>query len=346
MPNFDTGHLFLSTLAPIKTGTTLDNRGVSVSFEQKLRMALAILPTALQSPATEKIGINSPFARNLRTHLCRFMVLDDVIYNGRVGQNPIITAVKDQNPVDPQAVDRLNAPYLMFAADIDAVTEEGAPLPENLSKEEQDAVRDAYARTLWETMEPEIREIYGNCVGFDEVKDADGFADYLRRCQIETTMPFNDYWLKMPKFHTLPVTGLAALVLVPLAVTLLALAGWLFHTEYVPVLHWFLNWTSGWTFLVGLVVTALAVWAAYSYTINNGNKPLSPGQYADLPSVLKSLYLQQNFADFSVDMQGKSDIELHTAFGKFIDTHKPHNKMGPSQIPGVISIRRKKAISK
>ena len=346
MPNLDTGHYFLTTLAPIKTGTTLDDRGVSVSFEQKLRMTLATLPTALQSPATEKIQINSPFSRNLRTHLCRFIVLDDVIYNGRESQSAILASIKGSDPIVPQKVDRLNAAYLIFVADIDAVTEDGEALPDNLTEKQQHAVRDSYARKLWDTMEPEIREIYDNCFGFDQVKDANGFANYLRRCQIETTMPFNDYWLTAPKFHTLPVVGLGALVLIPLVTTLLALTGWILRTEYVPVLHWFLNWTPGWTLLGGLVLTGLAIWKALSYVLNNGNKPLPPGKYADLPAVLKSIYLQQNFADFVIDMQGKSDAQIHKAFGEFLDQHKPGDKFKPSQVPGVISMRLKNTISK
>ncbi len=346
MPNLDTGHYFLTTVAPIKTGTTLDDRGVSVSFQQKLRMTLAVLPTALQSPATEKIQINSPFSRNLRTHFCRFMVLDDVIYNGRVNKDSVINSIEDSDPIIPRKVDRLNSAYLLFVADIDAVTRDGDALPESLTEQEQDAVRDSYAHTLWETMEPEIREIYDNCFGFDQVNDANGFADYLRRCQIETTMPFNDYWVTAPKFHTLPVVGLAALVLIPLVITLLALSGWIFRTEFVPLLHWLVSWTPGWTLLGGLVLTGLAIWKALSYILNNGNKSLPPGKYADLPSVLKSIYLQQNFADFVIDMQGKSDTQIHNAFGQFLEQQKPSDKLKPSQVPGVISMRPRNAINK
>ena len=39
--------------------------------------------TALQTPATEHIGLNSPFARDGRTHFARFAVIDDAAYNGR-----------------------------------------------------------------------------------------------------------------------------------------------------------------------------------------------------------------------------------------------------------------------
>ncbi len=228
MPNFDTGHYFLTTLAPIKHGSASDERGVEVSHIERLRTTLAILPTALQSPATEQIGINSPFARDRHTHLCRFMVLDDVVYNGRPRSDAIVNALTGKDPLVPQKVDRLNCAYLMFAADFDAVKEEGDPLPETLTPAEQDAVRDAYARRLWQTMNLELREIYDNCVGFNEVSDADGFARYLGRCQVETTMPFNDYWIRPPKLHGLPVTGLIALVAVPALVTLIGFLWWLF----------------------------------------------------------------------------------------------------------------------
>ncbi|MEL7415504.1 MAG: hypothetical protein AAGJ92_06375, partial [Pseudomonadota bacterium] len=68
MPNFDTGHYFLTALVPIRDGMTTDAGGVEVTFIQNLRATLAVLPTALQSPATEMIGINSPFARDRSTH--------------------------------------------------------------------------------------------------------------------------------------------------------------------------------------------------------------------------------------------------------------------------------------
>ena len=77
MPDLDSGHIFLTTLAPIKVGKA---DGTNTSFEQQVRTALAELPTALQSPATQKIGLNSPFSRNKRTHLARMFVLSNVIY--------------------------------------------------------------------------------------------------------------------------------------------------------------------------------------------------------------------------------------------------------------------------
>ena len=329
MPDLDTGHIFLTTLAPIKT----DNTGGRTSYEQRARISLAEMPRACQSPATAKIGINSPFSRNKRNHLARMFVLSDVVYNGRTGMNPVLGTIRGINPADPQKVDRLNAPYLVFTADIDAITEDGQPLPTNLSAAQQKEVRAAYARTLWNTMGLEIQDIYSNCVGFEDIDTADHFADYLEKCHVETTMPFHDYYLDLPKFHALPIKSLLAAVLVPAAVAIIALLlrilGWL----SLPLL----GWSTFWTFLIFTALTVgIAIWAI-KYAIRNGEQPLPPGEYDDLPSVLKALYVQQNFADFVVENQGTSAEALHKEFGAFLKAHKPSDKQAPTQPPGVIS---------
>ena len=81
MPDFDSGHIFLTTLAPIRDSAS--DKQMHTSYTQAARIALAKLPTALQSPATQKTDVNSPFARNRRTHLARMFVLNDVVFNGR-----------------------------------------------------------------------------------------------------------------------------------------------------------------------------------------------------------------------------------------------------------------------
>ncbi|MEO1557842.1 MAG: hypothetical protein AAFS01_15530, partial [Pseudomonadota bacterium] len=135
MPDLDSGHIFLTTFAPIRdSGADPDKH---TSFTQDVRIALASLPTALQSPATQKIGVNSPFARNTRTHLARMFVLNDVVYNGRVGKNALAASVSGDDPATIQKVDRLNTSYLVFCADIDAVEVDGDPLPRTLTPEDQ-----------------------------------------------------------------------------------------------------------------------------------------------------------------------------------------------------------------
>jgi hypothetical protein len=334
MPNFDTGHLFLTFLAPVKSGTTSDITGRQVSHLQALRVTLGLLPTALQSPATIKIGENSPFARSLQTHLCRFVVIEDTIYNGRTPQDALVASLRNEDPIHPQPVDRLNSPYLLFAADIDAVMDEGDPLPATLDPARQGRVRDAWARRLWQRMEPELRSIYENCVGFDAVNTADDFARYLKRCQVETTMPFHDYWTSPPKLSNLPVPALAVAALLPLGVTLLALLAQLLGVPRIP--H--LGWSPGWVALAGAGISAAVIYALYRYVIANGQKPMPPADHGDLPSVLKSLYLQQHFADFATDRQGADPETLHAAFGTFLDTHAPDDKMAPTQPPGVVSL--------
>lgn len=226
MPDLDSGHIFLTTLAPIKDSGKASgkDRLEHTSFTQKVRIALAKMPTAMQSPATEGTGENSPFARNRRNHLARMFVLNDVVYNGRIGLNPVKALISKEDPTTLQRVDRLNTSYLVFCADIDAITQDGAPLPMELDAAQQKEVRGAYARELWGTMAPELKEVYSNCVGFDGVKTADDFAVYLDKCHVETTMPFHDYYLKLPEFNVLPLNKLLLAAIAPAALGVVVVA--------------------------------------------------------------------------------------------------------------------------
>ncbi|MBP0482741.1 hypothetical protein [Sagittula salina] len=339
MPDLDTGHIFLTTLAPIKDGTCLDD-GYRLSWRQKVRNALVTLPVAQQSPATVNSGLNSPFARNRRTHLARMFVLDDVVYNGREPTNAVAGALKglatgndaESNPALPQHTDYLNCAYLVFCADIDAVTETGIALPTTLSKADQERVRRSYAEELWTTMGEELKAIYSACVGFEKVRDAKGFADYLEACHVETTMPFHDYYIGdiTGAFHRLPVKALGAAVVVPLIVTVLAFLAALF-TQWSL---WGIN--PVWIMLVAGALTGLAFWMAVRFAIRNGEKPLPPGPYDDLPSVLKALYVQQRFSDLAIDLQGAPPEDIHTRFGQWLEVNRPADRSGPTQAPGVI----------
>lgn len=327
MPDLDTGHLFLNFLVPIREGAPANS---PTSYEQNVRIELAKLPPPHQSPATINAQYNSPFSRNLRTHLARMFVLNDVVYNGRNWMNPLIDVARGIDTVNPNPMDQLNCSYLVFAADIDAIEKDGDPLPKTLSPEAQKKVRLAYAALLWETMEAELQAIFCNCVAFsDNVTDDKSFGRYLDRCHIETTMPFHDYYLKLPKFNNLPVAPLAAAIAIPALFTLTALAARIFG-HFTLLGHNTLALTA-----LGAVITAVAAFGAYRFVIVNGNKPLAPGEYDDLPSVLKGLYVQQAFADFTIEAQGKSATDLHDAFGVFLKTHAPSNRDAPTQPPAV-----------
>jgi hypothetical protein len=179
--------------------------------------------------------------------------------------------------------------------------------------------------TLWSTMEPELRDVVQHCVGFGAVTDATSFADYIQRCQIETTMSFNDYWTSPP-----PLTSLRSRLLGLVAASPFAGAG----------VAWWLG-PAGTMARVGDVllgavaglVAALAV--AYRIVMTRGARPFPMAPHSDLPSVLKALYLQQHFTRLAIDAQGKGDQEIYDLFASFAVTHQPAAPT-PTQAPGVI----------
>lgn len=329
MPDFDGGHYFLTALLPVKSGT--DPAAPTISHVNQLRDLLAHLPTALQSPASERRGVNAPFSRNLRTHFLRLVVIDDVSFNGRQGGDPIVARVLTRldpkrfralDPMTPGEVDHLPHPYLLLAADFDAASGAAHEL-------------DSWLREIWESMETELRSILDRCHGFTAIggtePDADDFIRYIRRCQIETTMPFNDYWQTAPDLRALGIplrsllgrAGLAAIVLV------VGLG-----------LVWFgpdrLETVGKWAAWIGLAGILAGIAYAYVTVLRRGAQPLPTAPDSDLRSVLKSLYLRQHFLRFAIDTQGGGAAELHTAFGAFIDTHRPDDVAAPTQKPGVV----------
>jgi hypothetical protein len=318
MPNFDGGHYFLTVLAPIKTDASVGDDGRQHSHLELLRQTLETLPTAHQDGASAKSKLNSPFARHSRTHLARFVVIDDVVYNGRNPCDPIWMRLTGKDPINPQPVDRLKCPYLMFAADIDTASGDDGALK-------------AYLTELWSIMEAELREVFRHCVGFDGVAGAEAFCAYIMRCQIETTMPFNDYWTDLSALLSGPtpwrafapaIAAAAAAVVTVLALLLqiLGIGGW--------------SW--GLIALAGAVVTAVLLYVAYRVVIREGEKPFPMAPDSDLKSILKALYLQQKFVDFAAETQGADAKTLHRKFGAFLKRHKPGDLDAPSQAPGVI----------
>ena len=98
---------------------------------------------------------DSPMADVPNTYLCRFFVLDDVVYQGLPG-------------ID----EHLCSKYLVFTSNFHGALE-------------------PYITGMWMRAERFVREAFQYCVGFDQVRDADGFVRYVKRCQLETTFYFN-----------------------------------------------------------------------------------------------------------------------------------------------------------
>jgi hypothetical protein len=332
MPNFDGGHYFLTAFLPVKAEPAQDLRGHTwvSSHVHILREKLASLPTALQTWAAEQTAVNSPFARDSRTHFARLFVLDDVAFHGRVHQDAIVTALKGalggilkrriagSDPTQPYPVDHLPHPWLIFVCDFDA-------------KNGDDSELESYLRGLWTVMDDTWKDLLMHCHGWDAGGGADAFVQYIKRCRIETTMPFNDYYVPMPKLESMSLAGVLAPLLIALVLFLGGLIGGLLTA-------WFGGRGGMWwvAALIGLV--ALPVTAVLAVRRVNGaaQSPLPTGRRTDLNSVTKALYLQQRFTDFAIANQGVSHDALHAAFGEFLRTHRPEDPLAPTQPRGVV----------
>ncbi|HUI20145.1 MAG TPA: hypothetical protein VLZ74_03795 [Methylocella sp.] len=324
MPTFDGGHYFLTVLVPVRTDPIPDGPAFT-SPVHALRKQLAMLPTAAQTPACG--GGQSPFARNTRNHFARFVIIDDVAYNGREPTNTLLAQLKNINPTIAQPQDHLTCPFLFFAAEFDA--ESGA-----------ESERDSYLATLWDTMKPELQRIFTFCVGFDAgAQDAASFAQYIARCQIETTMSFNDYYVDIAAtVKGLPVWPedkskyVIPAIIGGILLVLGLFAGWSFSGSASLVL-----------LLLGGGTLAAVGWHAYTSIMAAGAKAFPAAPDSNLPAVLKALYLQRTFTRFAIDNQllaidAQSARDLHAAFGHFIATHRPEDLNGPTQQPGIIGI--------
>jgi hypothetical protein len=305
MPNFDGGHYFLTALAPIDNQGVVEHGGFKSSPIHMVRDELERLPTALQSVATEEIGIQSPFARSARTHLARLVVIDAPFYNGRDPADSIISAAKNTDLLAPQPVDQLACPYLLFAADFDPMGDEP---------------RD-YLEELWSLARAELTAVFQYCYGFDAVSDASSFATFIIARQVETTMPFNDYWTTAPPFPSLPLWTLA--IAPAVAVILAGAIGTIASSLWAGL-------------FCCLFFLGVALFADYLIIMEVGGKPFPTAPDSSLRHVLKALYLQQAFTRFVSDQQGAPPEVLQKAFNEFVQRHDPANLDAPTQPPGVV----------
>ncbi len=98
---------------------------------------------------------DSPMAKVPNTYLCRFYVLDEVFYEGK-----------------PAELDHLKSMYLVFVSDFHGELE-------------------PYLKGMWDAASKDVKSIWEHCVAFDKVRDANGFVDYIKKCQAYTTFWFN-----------------------------------------------------------------------------------------------------------------------------------------------------------
>jgi hypothetical protein len=139
MPNQSGNAYALTTLCPLRLQHGLGEGPATLLRKQ------------LNDTSTDE---QSPMAQVPNTYLCRFFVLDDVVYEGK-----------------PATEDHLRSKYLVFTSNFHGELE-------------------PYLHGMWAHAEAFIRETWRYCIGFDEVRDATAFARYIQRCQVETTFFF------------------------------------------------------------------------------------------------------------------------------------------------------------
>ena len=138
----------LTTLCPIRNGSlsvAAEGCPPEASFSALTRYQLQNLGVADQSP----------MAKVPNTYLCRFYVLDDVMYQGT-----------------PAQYETLKSSYLVFTSNFHGKLE-------------------PYLQGMWNAATESVGKIWGGCVGFESVRDADGFIEYIKKCQLKTTFYFN-----------------------------------------------------------------------------------------------------------------------------------------------------------
>lgn len=301
MASIEGSHYFLTALVPVRRAWARNQSGRTTAPIILLREKLAQMPTAMQTPERTAGGQISKFAQSTLTHFARFAVIDRLGYNGYAAADPVAQTLGLQRPVENR--EELKRPYLLFAAEFDAPSG---------SRSYDLAV---YLRELWDVMRDDLVEIFEHCVGFDRKKidTAAEFINYIKACEIDTTMPFNAYYVDKPELPSLTVKGLA----IGAGLSGLAAGGavWSLVHRWFPVLAILLG--------IAALLGAAVLFVGHRLKLF-GDRPFPAAPDSDLQTILKALYLQTNFAKFVIDHQGAADDDLHAAFGTFLKDSKLH----------------------
>lgn len=341
MPNCDGGHYFLTMLAPVKSDPLEGpHLGWSATHTARLAQKLSLMRLGKQTALSREDADPAPFSRNRLTHFARFTLINTPNFNGKVPTDALVASVKGINPLTPGPVDEFAFPYLLFAADFDAADGDG------------EAALRTWTDALWATMDDDLRQIFDHCDGFDgKTATADSFHAYVKHCQIETTMPFNDYWAhdelaKIANKGSGGGNGLMGLLpwiargaVAVMALWALALVGYILSAIFAPTSA-ATSWTAGVVSHVGIwilgiaLVVLIAAWIAYKVILAKAKTPFPTAPNSDLRSILKSLYVQQHFTDLMIEAQTLDDAALHARFGAFLAATKPDDLDTPTQAPG------------
>ncbi len=121
---------------------------------------------------------NSPMTKVPQTYLCRYFILDDVYTESLPGTDlfgtltDILSIFSDtaRRKALPKE-DHLKSQYLVFSSNFHGGL-------------------DAYLRGMWDAISEDIKQIWGFCYAFDQVRDADSFVAYMKKCQLTASLFF------------------------------------------------------------------------------------------------------------------------------------------------------------
>jgi hypothetical protein len=128
----------LTILSPI-----IDDPKIKISHDTALRMYLQNMHRHARSP----------FAKVSGTHICRLVVMDDVVFVG-----------------SPAREEHLKSKYLIFNSNLYGGL-------------------DAYLEEMARKIPDVVNDIWSHCAGYPG-NDSKAFAAYMKKCQIETTFFF------------------------------------------------------------------------------------------------------------------------------------------------------------
>ena len=385
MPSHEAGFYQLTALLPIKTGlyTNLpcqdnvsDPCDGTQSYAHHLKDYLNQLSDSflknIDPPVSELDNLHL-FDHTRCTHFARFVVVDQLFYNGRRRNDSLIdflrTLVAGKDLLsEKDRIDALESPYLLIAIDFDCH-------PSSTS-----CVQD-YLSELWPYAREELTKIFHHCEGFSlpsppqDQRILEAHTQYchayhsverlLLSHEVETTYPFSAYFWVADKVQRwdpstdqlspsefknrwgLIIVGILPFILVVMALLVLAICfvSLIFNLLYDTALsqvnlsdfYQALN-PLGLIGFGGLVIASVVLFMfAWRYFINSANMPLSQIDGVDLKSIAKSLYLQEKFLEMYGDWQESDRFNkgrIRQRFASFLDDHKPSDSHSPSLQPG------------
>jgi hypothetical protein len=120
---------------------------------------------------------SSPMSRVPQTYLARFFVLDDVRTQSQGGPDlfsnltDLLSMFDSLGTAGLPREDHLKSRYLVFSSNFHGGL-------------------DDYLCGMWDAIHEEIFSIWNLCYGFEDVGDAKSFIEYIKKCQVKTTLYF------------------------------------------------------------------------------------------------------------------------------------------------------------